>query len=105
MRMKHIAITILAFLFLSACGISNPKVTFGKKCVKKIEPLFNRMIAFDTHDYSYHGLPNPINFPKSKLRKSLILYYYTSEKRPKNQIKVSKPHSALWLKKKVYQFF
>ncbi|MDC0914959.1 2OG-Fe(II) oxygenase [Candidatus Pelagibacter sp.] len=71
----------------------------GKKCVKKIEPLFNRLIAFDTHDYSYHGLPNPINFPKSKSRKSLILYYYTREKRPKNQIKVSRPHSALWLKK------
>ena len=71
----------------------------GKKCVKKVEPLFNRLIAFDTHDYSFHGLPNPINFPKNKLRKSLILYYYTREKRPKNQIKVSKPHSALWLKK------
>lgn len=43
MRMKHIAITILAFLFLSACGISNPKVTFGKKCVVKE----------DTVSYSY----------------------------------------------------
>lgn len=71
----------------------------GKKCVKKIEPLFNRLIAFDTHDYSYHGLPNPINFPKNKLRKSLILYYYTKDKRPKNQTKISKPHSALWFKK------
>lgn len=71
----------------------------GTKCVKKIEPLFNRLIAFDTHDYSYHGLPSSINFPKSKSRKSLILYYYTKKKRPKNQIKVSKPHSALWLKK------
>ena len=71
----------------------------GKKCIKKIEPLFNRMIAFDTHDYSFHGLPNPINFPKNKSRKSLILYYYTREKRPKKQTKISKPHSALWLKK------
>ena len=71
----------------------------GKKCMKKIEPLFNRMIAFDTHDYSFHGLPNPINFPKNKLRKSLILYYYTKEKRPQKQTKISKPHSALWLKK------
>jgi len=71
----------------------------GKKCEKKIEPIFNRLIAFDTHDFSYHGLPNPINFPKNKSRKSLILYYYTKDKRPKNQIKVSKPHSALWLKK------
>ena len=57
------------------------------------------MVAFDTHDYSFHGVPNPINFPKNKLRKSLILYYYTKEKRPKKQTKISKPHSALWLKK------
>ncbi len=71
----------------------------GKKCVKKIQPLFNRMVAFDTHDYSFHGLPNPINFPKNKSRKSLILYYYTREKRPKKLTKISKPHSALWLKK------
>ena len=71
----------------------------GKKCLKKIDPIFNRLIAFDTHDYSFHGLPNPINFPKQKNRKSLILYYYTYAKRPKNQTKVSKPHSALWLKK------
>ena len=71
----------------------------GKKCVKKIEPIFNRMVAFDTHDFSYHGLPNPLNFPKNKSRKSLILYYYTREKRPKKQTKISKPHSALWFKK------
>ena len=43
MRMKHIAIIILAFLLVSACGISNPKVSFGKKCVVKE----------DTVSYSY----------------------------------------------------
>jgi Rps23 Pro-64 3,4-dihydroxylase Tpa1-like proline 4-hydroxylase len=26
----------------------------GKKCLKKISPIFNRLIAFDTHDYSMH---------------------------------------------------
>ena len=71
----------------------------GKNCVKKIDPIFNRLVAFDTHDYSYHGLPNPINFPKNSPRRSLILYYYTKNKRPSSQIKVSKPHSALWRKK------
>ncbi len=71
----------------------------GKRCVKKIEPIFNRLVAFDTHDYSYHGLPKPINFPKKSPRKSLILYYYTKDKRPKSHVKVSKPHSALWRKK------
>ncbi len=71
----------------------------GRNVVKKIPPIFNRLVAFDTHDYSFHGLPNPVNFPKKQPRKSLILYYYTKEKRPKHQTKVSKPHSALWVKK------
>jgi len=73
----------------------------GKTCLKKIEPLFNRLVVFDTHDYSFHGLPNPINFPKKKPRKSLLLYYYTKEMRPKNLRKITKPHSALWVKKKL----
>ena len=34
----------------------------GKKCIKKIEPIFNRLIVFDTHDTSWHGLPDPINY-------------------------------------------
>lgn len=72
----------------------------GKKCLKKISPIFNRLIAFDTHDYSMHGLPNPINFPKNRPRKSLILYYYTKAQRPKHLTKTQKPHSALWAKKK-----
>jgi len=33
--MKNIAIITLAFLFFSACSVSNPKVSFGKKCVVK----------------------------------------------------------------------
>jgi Rps23 Pro-64 3,4-dihydroxylase Tpa1-like proline 4-hydroxylase len=71
----------------------------GKKCVKKISPLFNRVVIFDSHDRSFHGLPEPLRCPKSQTRKSIILYYYTKEKRPKNQIIIDKPHSALWVKK------
>jgi hypothetical protein len=56
-------------------------------------------VVFDTHDYSYHGLPDPINFPKDNNRKSIILYYYTKAQRPKNQIITKDPHSALWVKK------
>ena len=33
--MKKITISILTFLLVSACGISNPKLSFGKKCVIK----------------------------------------------------------------------
>jgi Rps23 Pro-64 3,4-dihydroxylase Tpa1-like proline 4-hydroxylase len=71
----------------------------GIKCLKKIEPLFNRLVIFDTHDKSWHGLPDPINFPEGELRRSIILYYYTKAPRPNEQIKVKEPHSALWKKK------
>lgn len=71
----------------------------GKVCLKKIAPLFNRLIIFDTHDFSYHGLPDPISFPAGTSRKSIILYYYTLEPRPDHQIAAKEPHSALWVKR------
>ena len=71
----------------------------GKKLIKKIEPIFNRMVIFNTHDQSYHGLPNEVNFPKKSPRKSLILYYYTKEPRVSKYNIIKKPHSALWVKK------
>jgi len=71
----------------------------GKKCLKEIAPLFNRLVIFDSHDKSFHGLPAPLNFPENELRRSIILYYYTKEPRPSSQITIEKPHSALWKKK------
>ncbi|MGZ3746161.1 MAG: 2OG-Fe(II) oxygenase [Pseudobdellovibrionaceae bacterium] len=71
----------------------------GEICLKKVAPLFNRLVIFDSHDYSYHGLPDPINFPEGETRKSIILYYYTKEPRPTEQIAVKEPHSALWKKR------
>lgn len=71
----------------------------GKQCLKKVAPLFNRLVIFDSHDYSFHGLPDPISFPEGENRKSIILYYYTSEPRPRQQVSVEQPHSALWVKR------
>ena len=71
----------------------------GETCLKKIEPIFNRLVVFDTHDKSFHGLPDPVNFPDDEPRRSIILYYYTKENRPSAQVEVSEPHSALWKKR------
>ena len=71
----------------------------GNRCVKKIAPLFNRLVIFDTHDKSFHGLPDPINFPQETPRKSIILYYYTKETRPLEHTLTEEPHSALWKKR------
>jgi hypothetical protein len=71
----------------------------GENCVKKIEPLFNRLVVFDSHDKSWHGLPDPVNFPDHTPRRSILLYYYTKESRPNSQVVIEEPHSALWKKK------
>lgn len=46
-------------------------------CVKKVEPIFNRAVLFQTSDISWHGLPTPCKSP----RKSLAVFYL-SEPRP-----------------------
>lgn len=71
----------------------------GSECLKKIAPLFNRLVIFDSHDKSFHGLPEPINFPPGIPRRSIILYYYTKDPRPNTQITIQAPHSALWKKR------
>ena len=71
----------------------------GKVRQKSVESKFNRLFIFDSHDFSFHGLPKPILCPKDQTRKSLILYYYTVAKRPDEQVRVSDPHSALWVKR------
>lgn len=71
----------------------------GETLVKAVPPTFNRCVIFDTHDKSYHGLPNPINFPSDDPRRSILLYYYTVAKRPTSQIMEDAPHSALWKSK------
>lgn len=71
----------------------------GEECVKKVQPLYNRLVVFNTHDKSYHGLPDPINFPFNELRRSIILYYYTKDPRPGSDTVVEEPHSALWKKR------
>ena len=71
------------------------------KCVKSIDPLFNRLVVFETHDLTYHGHPTPLLCPPDQSRKSLILYYYTASPRPKSQVLVERPHRALWRRREM----
>jgi Rps23 Pro-64 3,4-dihydroxylase Tpa1-like proline 4-hydroxylase len=50
-----------------------------KSCEKKISPIFNRCVIFNTDEDSYHGLPEPIECPDDMTRKSIALYYFTEE--------------------------
>ena len=66
-----------------------------KNCVQKIKPIFNRMVIFNTTNFSYHGNPDKVKLSdKSKSRKSIALYYY-SNGRPNNELSV-KDHTTLW---------
>ena len=48
------------------------------RCVRSIEPLFNRCVIFNTSSFSFHGNPNPVTHPEGKPRLSMALYYYTA---------------------------
>jgi len=50
-----------------------------KGVVRKIAPIFNRCVIFNTDEDSYHGLPDPILCPEDMTRKSIALYYFTEE--------------------------
>lgn len=71
----------------------------GETLVKTVEPLHNRLVIFESHDKSYHGIPNQIKFPDDEPRRSVILYFYTAEPRPKDVTTIEGPHSALWKSK------
>lgn len=55
-----------------------------------IEPIFNRLVAFEISDTSFHGHPTPWNAPYP--RRSIATYYYTV---PKVGVQ---PHSTLYQK-------
>lgn len=61
------------------------------QCEKKILPIFNRCVVFNTTDFSYHGHPEPLTCPEGQTRKSLALYYYTNG-RPADEL--SKAHTS-----------
>lgn len=63
------------------------------RCEKKILPIFNRCVIFNTTDFSYHGHPEPLTCPEGQTRKSLALYYY-SNGRPAQE--TSNSHSTVF---------
>jgi hypothetical protein len=66
------------------------------QCVKRVLPIFNRCVIFNTTDTSYHGHPEPITCPPNMSRKSLAFYYY-SNGRPSEE--KSSPHPTLFQKR------
>lgn len=63
------------------------------RCQRRILPIFNRFVVFNTTDFSYHGHPDPLVCPAGDSRKSVALYYYTNG-RP--DAEKSRTHSTLF---------
>jgi len=84
-----------------------------KECRQKLSPVYNRMVAFNTDEDSFHGVPEPLQCPEYMTRKSIALYYFTEEKqrpvrrstnyqaRPKDGWKAI----PIWLDKKVLELY
>jgi len=60
---------------------------------KKILPVFNRCVIFNTSDMAFHGHPEPLSCPAGMTRKSLALFYYSNGRPPQEQ---SGGHSSLY---------
>lgn len=48
----------------------------GSCCVKRIAPVFNRAVIFESGTNTYHGHPRPLTCPPFRHRVSLAAYYY-----------------------------
>jgi|688.fasta_scaffold374054_2 hypothetical protein len=46
-------------------------------CCKKIIPIWNRALIFNTDEVSFHGHPDKMTCPEGIKRKSIAMYYYT----------------------------
>lgn len=52
------------------------------RCTRSVVPNFNTMVIFTNSETSYHGYPEPIRCPSNLTRKSLAIYYCSTEKHP-----------------------
>lgn len=62
-------------------------------CAKRIMPLFNRCVIFNTTDTSFHGNPVPVAAPDGRTRLSLAFYYYNNG-RPAEE--TANPHATVF---------
>lgn len=62
-----------------ALELWNKRPADGGQCVKKIFPIYNRLVIFGTSKNSWHGHPSPLECPEHQYRKSLATYYYSRQ--------------------------
>jgi hypothetical protein len=63
--------------------------TDKKHKVKSIEPVFNRIVIFNTTSISYHGQPEPLQTPENIYRRVFSAFFYSMQRDEKSEIE---PH-------------
>ena len=65
-------------------------------CVKKILPILNRCVIFNTSNKSIHGHPEKLNTPENINRQSIAVYYYTKNTANQYDFEGDTEHSTIW---------
>lgn len=87
---------------------ANWKPTYGgnlglydKDCneCESIMPIANRVVIFETSEYSFHGHPEPLSCPEEVSRKSLALYYYTMPRAERKRSRILFPRNPEFVHK------
>jgi Rps23 Pro-64 3,4-dihydroxylase Tpa1-like proline 4-hydroxylase len=65
-------------------------------CVKKILPILNRCVIFNTSNKSIHGHPEKLNTPENIRRQSIAVYYYTKNTNNQYDFEGDTEHSTIW---------
>lgn len=63
------------------------------RCVRSIEPKFNRVVIFEVTDDANHGQPEPLTTPDSIYRRVFSAFYYTTRK---TDFEWEAPHFTLY---------
>jgi hypothetical protein len=67
-----------------------------RKPVKRILPIANRVVVFNTSTRSLHGHPHPLTCPPGRRRNSLAVYYYLRD-RPASEDYEGMQRSVHWV--------
>jgi Rps23 Pro-64 3,4-dihydroxylase Tpa1-like proline 4-hydroxylase len=65
-------------------------------CVKKILPILNKCVIFNTSNKSIHGHPEKLNTPENISRNSIAVYYYTKNTNNQYDFEGDAEHSTIW---------